>query len=422
MNHEQVEQSAGSRKRWLVGVGLGLGVLILGVLFATRPGIAPPIAEPSEEAREEGLIELSPEVQRNANLKIAEVEERPLETMLVATGVVAPDQNRVAHIRPLAQGVAERVLAQMGDRVRAGQPLLNYDNIELGELIGEYLIIQADIRREQAQVEVAKSYLSRAESLLAAEAIAQKEYELRKAEYDQAVATVESKRAEMSRVEEKIHRFGLSDEDLKNLNSSEHDLHRTASHNTLSAPFAGVITAQDVAAGETIGPDREVFTLADPSIVWVLADIYEKDLGQLGVGQVCRVTVTAYPGQVFTGKVTYIGDVLDPQSRTSKLRCVVDNPAGRLKLEMFATVELPAAQQRVALAVPGAALQQVDADTVVFVQRGPALFEKRVVRVGEHGDEWVEVLSGVQKGEEVVTTGSFYVKSALLREQIGGED
>jgi len=342
--------------------------------------------------------------------------------MLVATGVVAPDQNRVAHIRPLAQGVAENIQAQLGDRVRAGQPLLTYDNIELGELIGEYLTIQAEIKREQSQVEVARSYLNRAESLLAAEAIAQKEYELRKAEYDQAVATAESKRAEMARVEEKIHRFGLSDDDLKNLNSAEHDPHRTASHNTLSAPFAGVITAQDVAAGETIGPNSEVFTLADASIVWVLADIYEKDLGQVGVGQTCRVMVTAYPGQVFTGKVTYIGDVLDPQSRTSKLRCVVDNPAGRLKLEMFATLEIPAAQQRVALAVPGAALQQVDADTVVFVQRNPTIFEKRVVQVGGRGGEWVELLSGVQKGEKIVTTGSFYVKSALLREQIGGED
>ena len=422
MNHEQTQQSSSPGKRLMIAVGLGLGALILGVWFASRPDSAPSIAEPIEEAREGGLIELSSEAQRNANLKFADVEERPLEAMLVATGVVAPDQNRIAHVRPPAQGIAEQVHAQLGDRVRAGQPLLTYDNIELGELIGEYLTTQAEIKREQSQVEVARSYLNRAESLLAAEAIAQKELELRKAEYDQAVATVESRKAELARVEEKIHRFGLTDEDLKNLNSSEHDPHRTASHTTLTAPFAGVITAQDVAAGETIGPDSEVFTLADASIVWVLADIYEKDLGQLGVGQACRVTVTAYPGQVFTGKITYIGDVLDPQSRTSKLRCVVDNPAGRLKLEMFATVELPAAQQRVALAVPGAALQQVDADTVVFVQRGPALFEKRVVQVGGRGGEWVELLSGVQKGEKIVTTGSFYVKSALLREQIGGED
>ena len=422
MNYEQNDGSGKSTKHWIAGLGFGLAALVFVVWFASRPGSAPPASEPIEESHDENLIELSPEAQRNANLKIAVVEERPLEGVLVATGVVAPDQNRIAHVRPLAQGVAENIQAQLGDRVRVGQPLLTYDNIELGELIGEYLIIQAEIEREQSQVEVAKSYLNRSEELLAVEAIAQKEHELRKAQYDQAVATVESKKAELARVEEKIHRFGLTDEDLKNLNSSEHDPHLTASHTTLTAPFAGVITAQDVATGETIGPDSEVFTLTDASIVWVLADIYEKDLGMVTVGLPCRVRVPAYPDEVFAGKIAYLSDVLDPISRTGKLRCVVDNSDARLKLEMFATVEIPLTLRRNALIVPETAVQMVDQKKVVFVAQDDSHFEAREIELGENSGDWVEVKVGLRPGEKIVINGAFYVKSALLKDQLGGEE
>jgi membrane fusion protein, heavy metal efflux system len=406
--------------RWIMGTGVGLGALLLVVWFANRPDTSPPTAAPAEEHHEENVVEMTPEAQRNAGIEIGEAELRPLEGRLTATGVVTAEQNRVAHIRPLAEGIAEDILAQLGDRVSAGQPLLTYDNIELGELTGDYLALQAEIAREQSQVEVAKSYLGRSEALLAAEAIAQKEHELRRAQYDQAVATMESKRAGIARVEEKLHRFGLSDEDLQNLNSAEHETYRTASQNTLTAPFAGVITAQDVAAGETVGPDREVFTLADTSVVWVLAAIYEKDLGLISVGKPCRVRVPAYPEEIFTGEIAYLSDVLDPASRTGKLRCVVSNPASRLKLEMFATVEIPLASTRSAVVVPESAIQMVEQRRVVFVQQEEDHFEVRDVELGDKsGDGGVEILNGVQAGERLVTGGGFYMKAAMMQEQLG---
>ena len=294
MSDQEIPRSDNPWKRfWVAGAGLVLAALALGIWMATRSQTVPPI-EAGVKPSADNFVELSPEAQRNANLKIAEVEERPLERTLAATGIVTPDSNRLAHVRPLARGVVEQVLVQLGDRVEAGASLLNYDNIELGELIGEYLTVQAEIEREQAQVEVARSYLGRAESLLAVEAIAQKEYELRDAQYKQAVAVVESRKAELAQVEEKIHRLGLSDEDLRSLRRSGPGAHRTVSHNVLRAPFAGVIIMQDAAVGEILEPDREVFTLADLSVVWVLADIYEKDLGQVAVGQTARVRVPAY--------------------------------------------------------------------------------------------------------------------------------
>ena len=355
-----------------------VAVLLLGIWLMGCSNQGPAV-EPTPEASSGDVVELSPEAQQTAKLKIVEVAEQPLQNVLMATGAIDPDPSRLAHIRPLARGVAEKIWTQLGDRVKTGDPLITYDNIELGELIGEYRSLQAQIKQEEAQAEVAKSNLSRSESLLAAEAIAQKEHDFRKAQYGQAVAAVESKKAELAGVEEKIHRFGLTDDDLQNLDSTEHAPHRTASHGTLKAPFAGVITMQDVASGEMVEPDREIFTLADPSVVWVLADIYEKDLGQVAVGQACQVKVSSYPDHEFSGKITYISDVLDSASRTGKLRCVVSNADGRLKLEMFATVEIPLPQGRKVAVIPESAVQMVGDQSVVFVPKDSSHFEKRLV-------------------------------------------
>ncbi|MBI4464727.1 MAG: efflux RND transporter periplasmic adaptor subunit [Acidobacteria bacterium] len=398
-----------------------LAVVFLGIWLPSRPQPATP-TEPAIASVTDHVIELSPEAQSNAKLKIVEVQELPLERTLPATGVIAADPNRLAHLRPLARGVAEQVLVQLGDRVEKGASLLNYDNIELGELIGNYLTLQAEIEQEEARVEVAQQYLERAEALLQAEAIARKDYELRAAEYKQALAMTASKRAALTQVEEKIHRLGLTDADLQKLGESEPGTHRTSSHNILRTPFAGVITKFDVAPGEILEPEREIFTVADTSVVWALADIYEKDLGQIEVGQSCRVRVPAYPDRIFTGEITYLSDVLHPDSRTSKLRCVVDNRDGRLKLGMFATLEIPLPLQRHAIMLPDSAAQVVDGRSVVFVVKDDTHFEKRNVELGERFGDWLEVRAGVHPSEKVVSEGTFYLKSAFLRGQISGEE
>mgnify|MGYP001594811990 FL=1 len=407
-----------SKRNLLIGI-VALALLVAGLVWFQRK---PEEATEQAVAGDPNIVELSAEAQRNANLEVAEVSERPMQRTLVATGVVAADQNREAHLRPLARGVAESVLVKLGDRVERGASLLAYDNIELGELSGEFLALRAELERQQAQAEVARRSMERGAALLQVEAIAQKEYELREAEYRQAVAATNSTKASMARVEEKLHRLGLTDADLETLGGSNHGTHRTASHNVLRAPFAGVITKYDAAPGEVLEPDREVFTLVDTSVVWVLADIYEKDLGQVRIGQTARVTVPAYPEEAFTGRITYIGDVLDPSSRTAKLRCVVQNTDGRLKIEMFATVEIPLPMKRSAIAVPGAAVQVVGNQQVVFVQKDATHFEKRVIETGERSGDWIEIRSGLRPGERVVTTGAFYVKSALLKDQISGEE
>jgi cobalt-zinc-cadmium efflux system membrane fusion protein len=183
-----------------------------------------------------------------------------------------------------------------------------------------------------------------------------------------------------------------------------------------------VVTKYDVSKGEVVGRDKELFTIVDTSSVWALADVYEKDLQFVARGGECAVTRAAYPEDVFRGKITYLSDALDPASRTAKLRCVLPNTDGRLKLAMFATVSVPTKESRLGVTVPVTALQEINGQPVVFIQTEPTKFEKRVVQVGERDEQRAEILSGIRAGEKVAANGSFYLKSALMREQIGGEE
>jgi len=407
-----------NRRNVIIGVGVVTASVVLFLFLRGSPETGP--ANEAEPAVS-NTVELAAEAQQNAGLELVTVKEQAIRRVVATTGVVSADQASVAHVFPLARGIVEQVTVQLGDRVRQGQPLVTYDNIELGQLVGEYSSVLAQQQQMRAQQQVASKFLERARALIEVEAIAQRDFELRQAEYEQAVAAAESKRADLARVEEQLHRFGLSDEDLKGLGGSEHDPHRTASHGVLRAPIGGVITVFDVSKGELVDRENELFTIVDSSTVWVLADVYEKDLGNVRSQGECRVAVAAYPGEVFTGRIAYVADFLDPNSRTAKVRCVVQNQDARLKLEMFANVEIPAVGAATALAVPAAALQQIADETVVFVRRDPTHFEKRVVTVGRRSEDWVEVQTGVQSGETVVAKGSFQLKSILQRELIGGE-
>lgn len=406
------------RKQAIIS-GIVLVVIVAGVLLwrATRPK-----PQTAEGRHDPSAVEVTVEAQKNAGIVITAASEQRIEQDVKTTGVISPDEARVAHIVPLSQGVIEGVFVQLGDRVQKGQPLLVYDNIELGESVGEYQNLRAGLDKALAQEQVAKRSVDRANSLIEVQAISPREFEVRKAESEQARAEVASRRAELARAEEKLHRFGLTDQDLTRLDGSEHGTHRTASHNTVRAPLSGVVTKYEVSKGEVVSRDKELFTIVDTSTVWALADVYEKDIQFVARGGECAVTLASYPKDIFKGKITYLSDALDPSSRTAKLRCVLPNTDGRLKLEMFATVNVPTKESRTGVTVPAAALQEINGQPVVFVQMEPAKFGKRMVQVGERDEQRAEILSGVRVGEKVVANGSFYLKSALMRELIGGEE
>lgn len=394
-------------------------IIVVGRIRSSSSEAAPKAtAEKAAEKASPDVVTISDEARKTIGLTVVTAEERPFAAMIQTTAVVMPNETRVAHIRPLAPGRVEQVHVRIGDRVSAGQALVTYDNIEMGQLAGEYRAAAAAVERAQAEADVARRALERAGRLVESGGISRAEYERRDAEQKRALAAISTERATMANVEQKLRRFGLSSAELSKLTLAEGG---GSSRGVLRAAFAGVVTATNVAQGESVDTERELLTVADLSNVWVLGDLYQKDLGSVRRGQEALITVESYPGETFSGRITYISDVLDPASRTAKVRAEVPNRDGRLKLQMFVSMQVPTGDMRSAVVIPSAALQEMDEQPVVFVQTAEDTFEKRVVKVGPAQRESVPVLEGVKSGERVVTTGAFMLKSKLKASSIEAE-
>lgn len=421
------DTAGGSRRLRLLIVVLVVGLLAgwgFGRLLDRHreaPTNSPPSGKEHANELPAGTVEVPEEAQRNAGVKTAAVENRTLPATLNVTGTIGPDEARVAHIRPLAQGVIRQVSVSLGTRVSAGQALVTLDNVELGNVVGEYRAELAALRQAQTNLEVRRTALRRAEELIKIEAIAQQTLDERRAEVRNAEASVASAEARAAKFEEQVRRFGAGDAQLTALRSGAALPNTPLSQAVLRAPFAGVVTQLDAAVGEQVDASRELFTIADISTVWVLADVYEQDLARITTKGDVAVKVDAYPNRTFTGRVAYVSDLIEPSTRTAKVRVVVTNREGALKLDMFARIAIPTTDERDTLVVPLDAVQRVDNQPVVFVRESPSRFKRRDVSVGASARDVVEVLSGLQKDDVIVTAGSFYLKTALLRERIGDE-
>ena len=418
--------------RLLIALALGVGI-VLGAFFYSRfsgttlaphssNAAASESARPADAGAPSDVVQISPESQKDVGIGVEPAAVRSLQESLAATGVVSEDPARVAHVRTLARGLIEKIFARLGDRVSAGDALVEYDNIELGLAIGEYQGAQAELRRSLTDLEVRTKILERSREMLRVGAVAQTTHDLREAEVKDAEAKVAGARATVSKIAEQIRRFGWTEGDLAELPSKQAASGHTVSHSTLKAPFAGIVTSLHAVGSEVVEHGTELLAITDMSSLWILADVYEKDLSQIRTGQAVRVRVSSYPRETFAGKITYVADVMDPKTRTTKVRCLVGNERGLLKLEMFATVEIPLGQTSPILAVPSSSIQQIDGRPVVFVRNSETEFQKREVQTGVESQGYTEIRAGIKQGEPVVSRGSFIVKTAFLRHLIGEEE
>ena len=175
---------------------------------------------------------------------------------------------------------------------------------------------------------------------------------------------------------------------------------------------------KDAVLGELAQPDKSIFTVADLSTLWIEANLFEKDLGRVRVGAAATVTVSAYPGEAFKGKLTYISSTVDKESRAVPARVEVPNADGRLKPEMFATASIDTAATTKALTLPQEAVLLINGQPMAFVQEAGE-FEPRPVEIGEKVGSRVVVKSGVKEGEQVVVAGAYALKARMLKSQIG---
>jgi Cu(I)/Ag(I) efflux system membrane fusion protein len=331
-----------------------------------------------------GAVQISPERQQLIGVKIGAVEFKPLEKVIRTVGRVDYDEKRLVTISPKIGGWIEDLYVDFTGRfVQQGEPLLTIYSPELVSTQEEYLIAL------RAKKDLAKSPFSE-------------------------VAGSGNSLAESARRRLKL--WDITDDQVKALEENGQPKKTL----TLYSPFSGVVLEKMAYKGMNVMPGMALFRLADLSIVWLYADIYEYELSFIRLGQQATVQLSYLPGEVFTGKAIYIYPSLDPNTRTAKVRFELPNAHGKLKPEMYANVEIKV-HLGSKLAVPEGAIIDTGIRQMAIIDKGSGYFEPREVKVGAKVENYYEVIKGLKAGEKVVTSANFLIDSeSKFREAVGG--
>jgi len=354
--------------------------------MSSMPGMtpAPTGHDMSSMGTVPGLVSVTIEPQRLqlTGVRTDKVQRRKLANKLRLAGYVTADETRTANVHIRTSGWVRKLLVdQTGQYVKAGQPLMTIYSPDLAQAQQDLIVA-----RKATQETVADSELSY----------------MRKQLLDAA--------------RQKLRLLGLSDQDIRVAENSD----SVGSDLTLRSPVSGYVLEKTVLSGQFVGADQNLFTVADLSTIWVLADVYEQDFAGIKVGQSAEMTLTALPGETIAGKVAFIYPSVSAKSRTLKVRLEFANPSLLLRPGMYADVQLLQDNEPV-LALPTDAVMDGGETKYTFVVHEGKHFEPRLLRLGRSGGDWIEVLSGVSEGDEVVTSANFLIDSeSRLKAAIAG--
>ena len=389
-------------------------------------------------------------------IEIAGVTQRPAIALLTVTGSVEANQQQTQQVTPLVGGRVEHVNVALGDRVRAGTVLATIASPQIAEMRGNLRAAEtklslakrnlARVQRSENRVAVlqAKAKLDEAETtlrrtrrlvelgvgagkdLVAAKAA----YQTAKAEYDfqsnialsrevqQAQADVETAGSEVAQLRQGLSALGAS--------ANEDENRREISLIAVRAPVSGAVIERLVNAGAGVDAGKPLFTIANLSSVWVIANVPEAQVGALRVGTPAEIRSAALGSEALAGRVNYIDPKLNEDTRTARVRIEVPNSGERFKVGMFVEVGFQAgtgAPTGEELVVPSGAVQLIGDRTVVFVPKSePGHFEVRDVQIGREIEGYCHVISGLKVGDRVVTKGSFQLKSQMMKGQFGEDE
>jgi cobalt-zinc-cadmium efflux system membrane fusion protein len=347
-----------------------------------------------------GMLRLTSEELARTVIEFAPIARGQVRVPREFPATVQSNENELAEVTTLIRGRVLKVHVDVGQDVKKDTLLAMLHSTELGVAEGAYLKARAKLHEAELAYE-------RAKDLHEHKAVSLAELQRREAEMKTA-------RAEARETQNRLELLGVSRQEIERLDRE----HTIKADVPLRAPFDGRVIMRNITRGEVVETNQKFFTVADLSDVWVVGNVPEKDVQHIRKDQKVDVIVSAYPHAIFSGTITYISDVLDPATRTMRLRVTVPNPDRVLKPEMFATVRVYAAPTPDALTVPLAAVQIGPTGKMVFVQRGTNEFEVRMVKLGSEQGDVVTVLDGVSEGEQVVTKGSFVLKSEMERHKI----
>jgi RND family efflux transporter MFP subunit len=376
----------------------------------TQPLDARRTATPASEAMPSDIGEPSPlpdvivpiadDVVARAGITTSVVTGSMGQSEIRLPGVVEPNAYKQVAVTPLVSGRITEVTAQLGDRVRKGQPLVRLYSPELAEAQTRYVSARAMLEAHDRE-------LQRTEKLVEIGAASQQELERTHAEHT-------AQRADVATARSRLLLFGVPAESIDGMTPGQ-DVSPTA---IVSAPIDGVVTERLANVGLNVDPATKLVTIVDLGTVWIVADVYEKDLSRVRTGTPATIATAAFPERTVSGHVSYIDPQVAVTTRTAKVRVEVPNLQGELRLGMYVTVVVETANTAPVLSIPQTAVQQVADRQVVYLKsHEPGMFIEREVRTMSTSHDRLEVISGLQAGDVVVTAGSFFVRAE--RERLG---
>jgi cobalt-zinc-cadmium efflux system membrane fusion protein len=327
------------------------------------------------------------------SIAIETVGEHPVPRTLAVAGKVQFDEDRLAHVlAPLAGQVVD-LRAKVGDVVHKGQVLCALNSRDATAVVGEHTESHKDL-------ELAEKTAAMTQDLFDHQAASR--IALQQAQSDLAKA-----KARVTRNEQALRLLGLQ---------SEADIDRFDGRILVVSPIGGSIIERHVTDGQFVQADSmPIIAVADVSTVWVMGDVFERDLHLVNTGDEATITTTAYPGERFTGRVNYVSDVIDPMTRTAKVRVSVPNPRSRLKPEMFASIVLGVGASGPALTVPASAVFTENGRSWVYVTTQSGHFTRRSIEVDQDEGADRRVLNGLRSGDRVVTGGALLLREEELK-------
>ena len=392
---------------------------ILTLLIALACGGCQKAATPSNPASQQTNAATPESAQAHA-IETEIVALQSIAGAILATGKILVTEDRVANIGPVHEGRLVRLYAGQGAIVKKGQKLADLESADIDQAEADYLKALADYenarRTSAAEVKFAQATYDRTKMLYEKTITAGKN--LQAAEHDLEVAkasaanTIASTKAALTAARRHLLILGLKEADIDALVSKP----GLAAVFSLTSPIAGIVVERNATIGATVGSDANLFKIIDLSRVWIDANVFEKDLERVRRGQAVKVLVTAFPESSFSGRVILINSVVDPETRSVKVRTEVPNPDGRLKPDMFANVQIVTDLRRASISIPQTAVLNDGGKTVVFVAEGSG-YKKRAVITGIQSSDRIEIRDGLNAGDKVVVKGNYLLLQQSKPEQ-----
>jgi cobalt-zinc-cadmium efflux system membrane fusion protein len=374
------------------------------VLFTGCGSNSEPVHDEHDEHKEPETVKLSAAALKEIGLQTEAVKLQSFSGMLKMPAKILVNQDNEARVGSLIPGRVYKVYAKPGDYVKAGDVLMTLEGLEIGEIKAAFLSAKAGLDYNKANYERQKTLsdqkISSQKSLFEAQA-----------EYEKALA-------EYNAQDKKIHSIGLSDSEIINNNNGAH----TSGTLSVKAPISGVVVERNVVTGQFVDGTINAFRIFNTGTVWVDGQVYEKDLNKINDKSAAVFTTTSYPGEKFTGRISFTGYTVDEQSRTVTVRGEFSNPGGKLKPQMFGELQIAAGENSMALIIPAESVIKIDNEDYVFVQNRDSSFAKRKVLIGSVLDDKVEIKEGVNENDKLVVKGAFYLKSEMMKDLIAEDE